>query len=615
MAEASDMDLLREYVRHGAEPAFAELVERHLNLVYSAALRHVGIAAQAEEIAQAVFIILARKAATLRDDTILEAWLYETTRLTAIYFLRGERRRQFREQEAYMQSTLGDAADDSSWAKLAPLLDEAMAYLARQDREIVVLRFFKNKSLREASAVLGISEAAAQKRAGRAVEKLRVYFAKRGVAISGGVLIAAISAHSVKAAPAALAKTVAAVAAGKGFAAAGSSSTIVKGALKIMAWSNAKTAAVSAVIIGLAGYSLLQHHREATLRADVEALQQQVAGLHAENTRLATAPRVGSPHLPAPQVQITPAPATLTGDGTEVSNVYSRFKDKTITLKAEQLESYLTAHKRDAASLLAAFRTSQDMGLLREAMERFPNDPQVAFEAVLSKQLSTAEQRQWLDAFKKNAPDNALANYLSAHNYLAAGQMDQAVQELSASAGKSFQDYSMPRVQDDVEAYLAAGYSMLDSKALAYSQLMLPQLRELRDLGRGINDLANAYQQAGDSSSTQAALLMGASLGQRYAYAQPGEAEISQLVGMAIEREALQKMNPGDPYGAEGQTVQDRINQIMQERAALKQLNDATEPLMSTISDQDWMVYKDRWVMFGEQNALQWVVNKYGAQK
>ena len=106
MHDASDMELLRDYDRQGSEAAFAALVQRHINLVYSVALRHVGIAAHAEEITQAVFIILARKAAGLRADTILEGWLHETTRLTALSFLRGERRRQFREQEAYMQSTL-----------------------------------------------------------------------------------------------------------------------------------------------------------------------------------------------------------------------------------------------------------------------------------------------------------------------------------------------------------------------------------------------------------------------------------------------------------------------------------------------------------------------------
>ena len=102
MPDANDMELLRDYARHGSETAFAELVQRHIGLVYSAALRHVGIAAQAEEITQAVFIILARKVSNLRPDTILEGWLYETARLTSLSFLRGERRRQFREQKAYM---------------------------------------------------------------------------------------------------------------------------------------------------------------------------------------------------------------------------------------------------------------------------------------------------------------------------------------------------------------------------------------------------------------------------------------------------------------------------------------------------------------------------------
>ena len=115
MRDASDMELLRDYDRQGSETAFAALVQRHVNLVYSVALRHVGIAAHAEEITQAVFIILSRKSASLRPDTIFEGWLHETTRLTALSFLRGERRRQFREQEAYMQSTLQQTNDVSTY--------------------------------------------------------------------------------------------------------------------------------------------------------------------------------------------------------------------------------------------------------------------------------------------------------------------------------------------------------------------------------------------------------------------------------------------------------------------------------------------------------------------
>ena len=252
MHDASDMELLRNYHQQGSETAFAKLVERHINLVYSAALRHAAIPAHAEEITQAVFILLARKADRLRLDTVLPAWLYETTRLTALSFLRGERRRQAREQEAYMQSTLPEPTAASAWQQLAPQLDEAMARLGKKDREAVVLRYFKEKNLGEVAAALQISEAAAQSRVHRAVEKLRRLLAQRGVAISSATITGAISAHSVQAAPEALGNAITAAAITKGAAACSSTLTPIKGALKFMAWTKAKTAGVAGVGILLA---------------------------------------------------------------------------------------------------------------------------------------------------------------------------------------------------------------------------------------------------------------------------------------------------------------------------------------------------------------------------
>src|ERR1035437_4050080 len=252
MRDSSDMELVRDYARLNSEAAFAELVQRHINLAYSAALRHVGNAAHAEEITQAVFIILARKAASLRPDCILEGWLHETTRLTALSFMRGERRRQFREQEAYMQSTLQESTDVSAWNQVAPLLDEAMSRLGKKDRDAVMLRFFKDKSLREVAAALRVNEAAAQRRVHRAVEKLRGFFTKRGIVLPTAVLTAAISANSVQAAPAMLAKTATAVAFAKGATASASTLTLIKGELKIMAWTKAKTAVVAGVVVLLA---------------------------------------------------------------------------------------------------------------------------------------------------------------------------------------------------------------------------------------------------------------------------------------------------------------------------------------------------------------------------
>jgi RNA polymerase sigma factor (sigma-70 family) len=266
MHEASDMELLRDYDRQGSETAFAALVQRHVNLVYSVAFRHVGIAAHAEEITQAVFVILARKSASLRPDTILEGWLHETTRLTALSFLRRERRRQFREQEAYMQSTLQETNDVSTWNQLAPLLDEAVSRLGKKDRDAVMLRFFKDKNLREVAAALNVNEAAAQRRVHRAVEKLRGFFTKRGIVLPAAVLTTAISANSVQAAPEMLAKAVTATAIAKGATASASTLTLIKGALKIMAWSKTKTAivvgAVAILATGTTTAILIEHDKQ-----------------------------------------------------------------------------------------------------------------------------------------------------------------------------------------------------------------------------------------------------------------------------------------------------------------------------------------------------------------
>jgi uncharacterized protein (TIGR03435 family) len=248
MTEPDDISLLRQYVETSSEQAFGTLVSRHINKVYSVALRHTRNPHQAEEITQADFVILARKARGLGKRVILSGWLYQTARLASVTYLRSEIRRTRREQEAHMQSLFDDPAVDEASRQIIPLLDAAMAGLNTTDRHAVVLRFFDGKSLREVGAALSASEEAAKKRVNRALEKLQKFFAKRGVDSTKAIIAGTITSHSVQAAPAALAKSVTAVALAKGATASISTLTLVRGALKIMAWTKAQTA----VVIGVA---------------------------------------------------------------------------------------------------------------------------------------------------------------------------------------------------------------------------------------------------------------------------------------------------------------------------------------------------------------------------
>jgi RNA polymerase sigma factor (sigma-70 family) len=243
MPENDDMQLLRQFTGQGSQEAFTALVRRHINLVYSVALRHVRDVQQAEDITQAVFIVLAQKAARLSRETILSGWLYQTTRFASASTLRREQRRQQREQESFMQAQIENEPIEATWERLAPALDDAMARLGSKERDAIVLRFFQDKPVTDVARALGVSQPAAKKRVTRGLEKLRHFFAKRGVAVSVGALGAALGAGSVQAAPSGLAATASTLALTKGASASLSIATVTQGTLKLMAWTRFKAIA------------------------------------------------------------------------------------------------------------------------------------------------------------------------------------------------------------------------------------------------------------------------------------------------------------------------------------------------------------------------------------
>jgi len=276
----SDLELLGQFARDKSQDAFTALVKRHVNLVYSAALRQVRSPQLAEEVAQSVFADLARDAGSLAggDDAsaprALTPWLYAVTRRTAIDVIRKESRRQLREQIAVEMSNMNATSND--WTQIEPLLDDAMAALNEIDRAAILLRFFENKNLREVGEALGTNDDAAQKRVGRAVERLREFFSKRNMKIGASGLAVAISANAVQAAPVGLAATISAAAILAGTAV---HTYTVIAATKTIAMTTLQKTVITAALVAAVGTGIFEAHQAAQLRARNQTLQQQQATL------------------------------------------------------------------------------------------------------------------------------------------------------------------------------------------------------------------------------------------------------------------------------------------------------------------------------------------------
>jgi len=275
--------LLSAYVSTGSESAFAEIVRRHVDFVYSVALRKVGGDRQlAEDVTQAVFANLARKAKALPKDVVLTGWLHRVTCFRAADVVRTEYRRREREQKALEMHALNQLEEDQ-WTHLSPLLDDALGKLSNLERDALLLRFFEGKSWRETGQALALGEDAVQKRAGRALEKLRGHFARRGILISAASLTAAFAANSVQAAPAALAASVAGTALGAG------SASLITSFVEALLMTTKTKVMIAAGVIAVAAPMVWQQQNNSRLRKELSLARQENSSLAAASQRTAMA--------------------------------------------------------------------------------------------------------------------------------------------------------------------------------------------------------------------------------------------------------------------------------------------------------------------------------------
>ena len=300
-----DWQLLRSYGCDDAEDAFTEIVRRRVNLVYSAALRQVHEAEFAKDVTQVVFANLASRAKSLKAKGTLAGWLYRDAFFTSREMLRRERRRVAHEQEAV---AMQDGESSRDWARIKPRLDVLLSQLGQSDRDALLLRYFEQSSLKEVGSSLGMEEDAARKRVSRALERLRMLFARQGISTTSDALAGLLSTHAVQAAPAGLAAGILATSLTAGSAAAATGTTTFIDLLT-MTTKLKSTLAATAVLAAVGTPLYVQHEENKSLRVQNQALvaqTSQVAALQAENeelsNRLAAAATNGASNEQQPEL-------------------------------------------------------------------------------------------------------------------------------------------------------------------------------------------------------------------------------------------------------------------------------------------------------------------------
>ena len=367
MNSLTDQQLLCEYSTRRSDAAFAELVRRHVDFVYSASSRMVCDAHLAEDVTQGAFVAMAQNAGRLAEHPVLSGWLHRTAQNLAANIVRSDVRRREREQEAAAMNQLLANESDVTWKNIAPLLDAALGELNEAERDAVLLRYFERKSARDMAEILGTSEDAAQKRVSRAVERLREFFSKRNVTIGASGLAVLISANAVQSAPVGLAATISTAIA------------LTTTTLGMTMIHKILIAGFAAAAIGSGIYSIylqkqigaLQQHETslnqqiAQLRVERDDAKNQLAALQQENEQLRgevtqlRQQRNVPPKVAQPETNSLP----------DARKIQILLKSQLVSLSTEDLQVLGVGWKSDAQGGKTGLLTEQQFKVISEALQ------------------------------------------------------------------------------------------------------------------------------------------------------------------------------------------------------------------------------------------------------
>lgn len=271
------------------------------------------------------------------------------------------------------------------------------------------------------------------------------------------------------------------------------------------------------------------------------------------------------------------------------------------TLSAEQIEAFVSSRNRGVDSLLSAFRLGGDEAYLKEALERFPDHPQVLLMG-LSQEQRPEQRLALLEKLKRTDPNNALGNCMSASALLELGRKQEAMEELQKSVGKPVGNFLNESALSDEEAYLASGFSPAQAKMMAVNGLSNPHVLQLRSLADRMREMRGDYQAIEDSQSAET--LRGIQVGLARQLQESGSV-VDFLVGMAVEKKALE--------GVDSEEAAARLEELAQQKQGLTGRMEQVANLMKdpAVPEGDWLLYFDRAKLFGEAAANEWMLEKH----